>query len=369
MVFFVIYLFAGSISYDYPDFQDHSKAAERIASGSLLYRDHISYFNFYHYPPVFLYTLGGVYYLVGVNFLIAKSFLAVFNILAAVLLYIIARDALGERAASFSLILFLVNPLTFSAVYIGYFDNFVVFFMLLSIYFLLQNRPLPGGIALAVAFMSKPFPLLLLFVLVPYYLKQQRQSFLLKFVLAFLLTAILISAPFLILAPKEFLRYAFFYNFERYPDSLSFYFYFLQGQATSPLPMLFQALFTGWFSLGIFKSQDRGTSFLLRSALFLFLGFFTLNRINYPHYLINIVPFFSFILVEQYELKNRVSSFLIWKHLLMAFSVILLGGLIWAYPWSQGIDFKSSIYSWIGSAIYFIGCFYLLSMLYLTMRR
>jgi len=52
LIFFVIYLFAGSLRVDFPDIQDHSKAAERIASGSMLYRDHISYINTYHYPPL-----------------------------------------------------------------------------------------------------------------------------------------------------------------------------------------------------------------------------------------------------------------------------------------------------------------------------
>ena len=165
LIFFVIYLFAGRLRVDFPDIQDHSKAAERIASGSMLYRDHISYINTYHYPPVFLYTLGGIYYLFGVNILIVKGVLAVFNILAGLLIYIIARHAFDAKQALFALLLFLANPLTISAVYIGYCDNFVVFFILLSIYMLIRERPLLAGAALAVAFMSKPFPVLFLFCL------------------------------------------------------------------------------------------------------------------------------------------------------------------------------------------------------------
>ncbi len=361
-IFFALYLFAGSLRFDFPDFQDHSKAAERIAFGGMLYRDHISYLNVYHYPPLFLYTLGGIYYLTGVNFMVAKGLLALFNVLAAALVYLIARNVLKERYALSCLFLFLINPLTFSTVYIGYFDNFVVFLMLLSIYFFLKNKPEPAGAALAAAFMSKPFPVLLFFVFIPYYLERK---FIQKFFLYFLLVAGLISAPFLLLARQDFIHYAFLYNFERVPDSLSFYFYFLPQLDTRFLPFVFQAVFVGWLSLSIFKSGKKNVSFLLQSILFILSGFFVINRINYPHYLIYIVPFFSFVVIDEYISKTRFIGILKWKHMVLAFGIIIFGCMLWSYPWTRGIsDFKSSVYFWAGSAVYYLGSFYFLAILY-----
>jgi len=366
-IFFALYLFAGSLRFDYPDFQDHSKAAQRIASGSMLYRDHISYFNVYHYPPLFLYTLGGIYYLTGVDFMVAKGLLAIFNVLTAALVYLIASNVLEERYALSCLLLFLMNPFTFSTVYTGYFDNFVVFFMLLSLYFLLKNKPAPAGAALAAAFMGKPFPVLLFFVFIPYCLERK---FIQRFLLYFLLVAGLISAPFLLLARQEFIHYAFLYNFERVPDSLSFYFYFLPQLDTRFFPFIFQAVFVGWLSLCIFKSRKKSVSFLLLSVLFILSGFFVLNRINYPHYLIYVVPFFSLILVDEYRSKTEFIGILTWKHMILAFCIVIFGSILWSYPWSQGIsDFKSSIYFWAGSAVYFLGSFYFLAIIYHSFKR
>ncbi|MCX9014207.1 MAG: glycosyltransferase family 39 protein [Candidatus Methanoperedens sp.] len=370
VIFFVLYLIAGNIRYDFPDFQDHSKAAERIAGGSLLYRDHISYFGTYHYPPVFLYTLGGFYYLFGVYPFIAKGLLAFFNILAALLLYMIANRFYGKKYAVLSSVLFLVNPFTFSAVYVGYIDNFVIFFMLLSIYFLLKDMPLSGGIALATGFMSKPFPVLLFAVLIPYYLGQHRFRFLIRYIAAFMVTVIIISVPFLILTPGEFLKYAFFYNFERTSASLSLYYYYLPMLGTSFLPVAAQVIFIGRLSYWIYSSQKESISILMRYIPLLFLGFFILNRINYPHYLLYIIPFISLILVEEYRCKSRFLNFQVWKHLLLSFFIVSAGCVLWSYPWSMGLhDFKSSIYFWAGSIIYYIGSLYLLIIFYLGSAR
>ncbi len=371
-IFLVLYLVAGSLRFDFPDFQDHSKAAERIARGEVLYRDHISYLNVYHYPPVYLYTLGAVYYVTGVNFMVAKGLLALLNVMAAALIYLIAKGAFEEKYASFCLLLFLVNPLTFSAVFVGYFDNFVVFFILLSFYLVLKNRPAPAGVALAAAFMSKPFPILVLFVFLPFYTEKK---FLKRFFIPFLLTVGSISAPFLLLAPEQFVRYAFLYNFERVPDSLSFYYYFLPGFDNHFIPLAIQAVFIALVSLSIrsskiFDSTKRNGSFLMICALLVFFGFLIANRVNYPHYLIYTVPFFSLIFVDEYISGARIAGIRTWQHLLLAFSIILLGSFVWSSPWSHGIaDFKSSIYSWAGATVYFLGGFYFLLIIFFIFKH
>lgn len=93
----------------------------------------------------------------------------------------------------------------------------------------------------------------------------------------------------------------------------------------------------------------------------LFLGFLLLNRINYPHYLIYVVPFFSIALADAYCSQLRVRGYLLWRPLVAAFALVLIGAAVWSVPWLWGVErvglaeysFKSSPYFWIGSAIYF----------------
>lgn len=357
-IFLVLYLFAGSLNYSLPDFQNFAKAAERISQGKLLYRNHIRYLNIYHYPPVFLYGLGGVFWLFSSSFFTAKAFLAVFNVLSGMIIYLLARESLNEKYSLICLLVFLLNPFTFTAVYAGYFDNFVVFFILLSIYLLSRSRPVWGGTALSAGFMSKLFPVILLPVFIANYLKNRAS--LARLLLSFTATTILIASPFLFLAFSDFLHYAFLYNFERTSASMSIYYYFLPGLGDTIIPLILQLALLGWISHRI-RLEPRSHIILY---FILFLGFMTFNRINYPHYILYVIPFFSYILAEELQARIRVFGALAWKHLLIPFVIMHAGIIIWTYPWYQGVlEFKSSPLFWIGASVYYLGAFYLLAVL------
>lgn len=358
-VFLVLYLFVGSLNYSLPDFQNFAKAAERISQGELLYRDHIKYLNVYHYPPVFLYSLGGVFLLFNSSFFTAKAFLAVFNVLSGILVYFLTRGRLNERYSLVCLLIFLLNPFTFTAAYAGYFDNFVVFFILLSIYLLNRGRPVWGGAALSAGFMSKLFPVILLPVFIARYLKNRAS--LARLLLSFTATSILVTFPFLFLAFSDFLHYAFLYNFERTSASMSIYYYFLPGLGNTIVPLILQLALLGWVSHRI-RLEPRSHIILY---FILFLGFMTFNRINYPHYILYVIPFFSYTLAEELQARSRVFGALAWKHLLIPFIIMHVGIIIWTYPWYQGVlEFKSSPFFWWGASIYYLGAFYLLAVLF-----
>ncbi len=363
-VFLALYIFVGSLNYSLPDFQNFVKAAERIAQGEMLYRDHIKYLNVYHYPPVFLYSLGVVFWVFNISFFTAKAFLALFNVLSAFIVYLLARERLNDRYSLSCLLIFLLNPFTFTAVYAGYFDNFVIFFILLSIYLLDKSRPLGGGASLAVGFMSKLFPVILLPVYIAGNLKDRK--FIIRFLISFTAIFLFIALPFLLLAFNDFLYYAFFYNFERTSASMSLYYYFLPGLGNTIVPAVLQLALVGWVSYRI-RLQPRSLMIL---CFILFLGFMTLNRINYPHYILYSIPFFSYVLAEELQEKRTILGLLSWKHLLIPFIIMHAGIIIWTYPWYLGVfDFKSSFLFWWGASIYYIGAFYLLAVLYRLLNK
>lgn len=362
--FFGIFILIGSLSYSFPDFLHHSVAASRIAAGEVLYRDHIRYINVYHYPPIYLYTLGALYAITGVDMLIAKGLLAASTVSTAILLYFLCRQLLNENRAWLTTVLFLLSPLTFIGVYGGYFDPFVTVFVLASLVCILANRPLLAGVLLAVGVLSKPFPLLFGPIVAIYYW-QTKKTDILRFGGSFTAVAVLISLPFLLLAPEKYIHYAFLYNFQRQAASLSLYYYFLPWLVDTVWTTLLPAGYVIFLSvIYLQKRLDAGQLFL-EGVTLLLLGFFVLNRINYPHYLLYVTPFFSATLVKHYCRQSSLLGQEVWKHLLTGFGIALLGAGIWAYPWFIGVSgFRSHELFWIGAGLYFTGVIYQMGVLF-----
>lgn len=347
-------------------------AAERIAHGQLLYRDHVRYgVSVYHYPPVFLYTLGTVYRLFGVRFLLGKAVLVLSTVLSAAVIYGIVTDRYDRHRARLAAGVFLVNPVTLVAVYAGYFDLFVVFLTLLSIYVLRRGHPGSAGGLLALAVLSKPFPAILLPVATVFCVDTDDLS-LPRFLGAFLGVGLLVSAPFLLLVPAKYVHYAFLFNFERPTASLSLYYYVLPWIRSTVVPVAAPAAFVVAYTYGASGPRIDTTTGLVAGPALLFLGFLLLNRINYPHYLIYVVPFFSIALADAYCSQLRVRGSLLWRPLVAAFALVLVGAAVWSVPWLWGVErvglaeyaFKSSPYFWIGSGVYFSSAAALLIGLY-----
>lgn len=350
---FALSLAAGAAGSGFPDFQDQHAAGKRIAEGEVLYRDHVSHLQVYHYPPVYLHVLGGVYALLGPDPLLGKAVLALSGVAAAGMLYLAARRLYGERAALLGLALFAVNPLTLAATYVGYFDLFVMALALASLLLVLRGRPGSGGAALGLGFMSKPFPVLLL-PLFALYLRGRDAA---RFVAGSLSAAAVVSLPFLALAPERYLRYAFLYNFERAGTSMSLYTYFLPS-LDGALPLVLTA---GFVAAALVAARRVETERELFAAVpLLFLGFVALNRVNYPHYLLYVTPVASALLGHALLTRRRHGL-----RLLLALSVTLVGAGVWAYPWIRGApSLTADPLFRVGAAIYFLGAAALLAALH-----
>jgi len=381
--FFGLYLALGSLNqfplspFDLSQlsaFPPKHEAAARIARGQLLYRDHVRYgASVYHYPPVFLYTVGAVYHLVGVRVVAGKAVLALATVLCGAVLFVLVDDAFDRRTARIATALFLVNPVTLVAVYASYFDPFVALFALASLAALVRGRPGASGGLLALGVLSKPFPAVLLPLAAAYCVDTEDAS-LPRFLLGFLGGGAAVSAPFLVLAPDAYVHYAFAFNFERPTASLSLYYYFFPGLESTLAPIVLPAGFVTAFTAlayATYRSHVAPATVLVGGAAGLFLGFLLLNRINYPHYLLYVVPFFSVVLADAYRSGTTVRGRVLWRYLAGAFGAVLLGAAVWSYPWLQGVerlgvahfDFKASPYFWLGSGIYFLAGFVLLGAL------
>lgn len=335
--FFGLYLALGSLN-QFPvspldlsqlsAFPPKHEAAARIARGQLLYRDHVRYgASVYHYPPVFLYTVGAVYHLVGVRVVAGKAVIALATVLCGAVLFVLVDDVFDRRTARVATALFLVNPVTLVAVYASYFDPFVAFFALASLAALVRGRPGAGGGFLALGVLSKPFPAVLLPLAAAYCLETEDAS-LPRFLLGFLLVGAAVSAPFLVLAPEGYVHYAFGFNFERPTASLSLYYYFFPWLESTLAPVVLPAGFVTAFAYGTYRSNIAPATVLVGGAAGLFLGFLLLNRINYPHYLLYVVPFFSVVLADAYRSEATVRGRVLWRHLAGAFGAVLLGALV-----------------------------------------
>lgn len=384
--FFGLYLALGSLN-QFPvsplglsqlsAFPPKHEAAARIARGQLLYRDHVRYgTSVYHYPPVFLYTIGAVYHLVGVRVVAGKAVLALATVLCAAVLFVLVDDVFDRQTARVATGLFLVNPVTLVAAYVSYFDPFVVFFALASLAVLVRGHPGAGGGLLALGVLSKPFPAVLLPLAAAYCVETEDAS-LPRLLAGFLVVVAAVSAPFLVLAPEAYVHYAFGFNFERPTASLSLYYYFFPWLESTLAPVVLPAGFVTAFAYGTYRSKIAPATALVGGAAGLFLGFLLLNRINYPHYLLYVVPFFSVVLADAYRSEATVRGRVLWRYLAGTFGAVLLGAAVWSYPWLRGVerlgvahfDFKASPYFWLGSGIYFLAGFVLLGALVVSVSR
>ena len=164
------------------------------------------------YPPVFPWLLVGLYRLSLLIpawseagtwfFLLLSTFLALVEAGNLVLFYAIARRLYNqERAVRLCWIyaLLLIPVLTLFMA----FDSLVLLFLLWTILLTLDKRPVAGGIAAGLGFMTKLVPI----VAIPAALQHMKQwSQRIKLLAALALTVLLIALPFLIAGPDFFLQ-------------------------------------------------------------------------------------------------------------------------------------------------------------------
>ncbi len=180
------------------DFFETSKVLSSLSSGIL------PYLNFlYQYPPLSLYV-AYPFFLIGGKF--GFAFLVIIaDSCSAVLIYKIVREFASKGVSTVAWIAYALSP--FVLLYEGLtLMNIepMLFFILLAVYFLHNKKLIYSSLALSVAIMFRQEALFALLMYLPVIHSYDRKT-ILKAVIAFLGVIIVVSGPFLILAPYQYI--------------------------------------------------------------------------------------------------------------------------------------------------------------------
>lgn len=348
----VIHVILGLIYYNPVDFILQLEAAKKIAQGQLLYRDIGQIITDGvelprpQYPPLFLYTLGGLIAIIGVEtftWQMAKLFLIAFNLIVGILVYKIVlinvhSHPKGHIIALAALNWFLLNPSTLGVIFGGYHENFMLFFVLLGLIMLTNSHYSLSGLFFGLALLVKPIAGVYMLPLLIWGIHTHDIKSIVIWVCAGFIF-LLGSLPFLLLAPEAYINDVFFIHAQRPDPSMSFYTYFLTEISTTLIPFIIQLTIFGLYIIFFIKKIPVTNSKRIIEAILPFMTIFmAFNRILYPHYIPFFFPFFTFVLfflIAAHYSSNKLRNttpFLV--GLLVGLFLVYLGDGIWSILWS-----------------------------------
>ncbi|MHA1978167.1 MAG: hypothetical protein ACW98F_07685 [Candidatus Hodarchaeales archaeon] len=354
------------------DFVLQVETAREIAQGKLLYRD-ISQIIYEgsilpnpQYPPLYLYTLAGLIVIIGADaftFNMAKMFLIFINFFVAFIVYHLINTSYSKKMAIVAFNWFLLNPTTLGITLGGYHENFMILFILLAYLSFSRERVIWSGICFGLALLVKPIAGVCIISIFIWGLKRRRLASLYTSIIAGV-TFMIISLPFLLLAPVEYITDVFLVHTDRLDPSMSFYVYIFRDLSPTLFPFLIQILLflvigALLYSFMEFKKPlDFYVSVLPFTTIFL-----AFNRILYPHYIPIIFPFFTltlFYLIDRYR-RDTNTSVTLWQifGLLFGLTAVYVGYILWSILWSiEGFQtYRTNIYFPITAGICIGGLF------------
>jgi hypothetical protein len=175
--------------------------------------DFYPYVDFWvEYPPLFPWLMVGLYRLSllipswsqpGAWFyMVLGAFFALVEAGNLVLLYAIGLRLYGKIRALRLAWIYTALLVPLLTIFDG-FDGLGLFFLLLSVWFMLDRRAMGSGLAAGLGFMTKILPVVALPAAFQYLKSASRR---LKLILAFSLIVLVIVAPFLVLAPDQLIQ-------------------------------------------------------------------------------------------------------------------------------------------------------------------
>jgi uncharacterized membrane protein len=359
LVNLIIQVIVAVIYYNPVDFVLQIETAREIAQGKLLYRDihQIEHNNSLlpnpQYPPLYLYTVAGLIFIVGTNtftFNMAKMFLISVNFLVSFVIYYLIREEYGKKMAILAFNWFMLNPSTLGITLGGYHENYMILFVLIAFLFVKQNRIIRSGICFGLALLVKPIAGIMFLPLAILGVKERiPKPFFIGGIAG--LTFLIVSLPFLILAPNEFIADVFLIHAERLDPSMSFYVYILTDLSPTFFPFLVQFLLFSAIGVILYRYIDFKEHFQLYLGILPFTTIFlAFNRILYPHYIPIFFPFFTiilFYLINQYKheiKKGKIQQQIIFQ--LLGLILVYIGYIWWSLLWSvEGFEtYKTNIF-------------------------
>ncbi|MHA1258868.1 MAG: hypothetical protein ACTSRO_04370 [Candidatus Heimdallarchaeaceae archaeon] len=264
---------------------------------------------FPYHLPIYIYFLAVLIWAFGENFIASKVSLIVFIFCDALLLEEIFKENLAEEQKrkkiwDYTSLIFLLNPITLITTVAGLFDensrkNLVYSFII--------------GAAVSLGFLTKIIPILLapvVFLALSFNKKYYEN---LTFSITFLtLTGGMLAYLFIVYPNIKY--FGFGWQIRRGANSFSPYYYLFD------LKFLFDLIWVGigMFILSSFFSWElikkKRVNLFIYSGIYL-LAFLILYRVFYPHYLLWLVPYLTFMGIKYVSQKQYIQ-------------VISLGGIL-----------------------------------------
>lgn len=171
-----------------------------LSRGLLPYKDFV-----YAYPPLFLYTLYPFFYFGGIN--LAASPILLADAFTGPLIYLLVRSKVSEKIALLAGLGYALSPLVlFTEGYLWLSSQPMTFFLVLSFYFLQRDKLWLSQIFLGISALFKQEVLFIFPVYALYYARKNNVN-VIKGIRIAILTVIVVTIPFLIIAPIQYIAY------------------------------------------------------------------------------------------------------------------------------------------------------------------
>jgi hypothetical protein len=158
----------------------------------------------YTYPPLFLYTLYSFYALGGAFAASIPIWLS--DAVTAPVIYLLARQFTSPKLSLIAGLSYAISP--FFLLYEGYLwysSQPMAFFIVLSLYFLFTNRPYWSAILFAIAVLFRQEIIFIFPIYIIWYLMHGPKQVLFRALAIASSIILVVSLPFLIITPKEYL--------------------------------------------------------------------------------------------------------------------------------------------------------------------
>jgi Gpi18-like mannosyltransferase len=324
------------------DFRDLTATGQLLLEGNIPYRD--IPVGKTDYPPLISYTMMVTVFLCGDFVLLCKLPFIVGDLLIGYVLYIFAKewqvdgDKDSLRSYLITIIyLFLPYPI-YESSYVGRFDSVPVLFLLLTIYFLQKENYNYAGLFWGLGIMYKWFPVIIAPVIFLYFFKNQKMKDFARFILITGAVCFLISLPFLIIAPNQYISTYLFHLTGR-EISTDLAIYSLYSYLTNDYSFTVRIISTiiqivvllGLILRFSIAKRVFESPYVLLILSGLFMNAFVLfNRIINPQYFFWYFPFLLFLIFTQKTARRQlfITLFLIINLDVIAFAQFFLQ---WGY--------------------------------------
>lgn len=315
--YFVGGVFGGDAEY-------HARAALTVLKGGRLYVDVP-----YTYPPLYAYTEALSIALFGDAQMVWKIVPLIYDLGCIIMIYLIARKIFGYRQSVIASLVYGFSPLPLIAVSrYASFDSTASFWMLVSIFFLLEERVIPSALSLGIGVSYKYFPMLLLPMVIMHLPKKRSK---ITFLLGATVTVALIQLPFIITSFTAWFENVILYHLQRDGGGYTIYQLFATSPQLWDVPqsnlMLLQplALFAIYFLI-MFDKDESSVGLLKKMALVMLIGVFFSKVILF--YALWFIPILSTFIAT---LKTRIKLLT-----LSSFIILQLTSIVGAYLSESG---------------------------------